>query len=134
MFPASARAAVLPEFGAPLEVREFPLRAPDPGALLIEVDCSTICGTDVHLWQGGLSAELPIILGHEIVGRVAAIGDGAETDSVGARLAVGDRVVWEHEACGRCHSCTVLGEPTLCPNRRYGFRMSAEQEPHFHGG
>jgi threonine dehydrogenase-like Zn-dependent dehydrogenase len=132
--PATACAAVLQEWGGPLELREYPLSPPEPGALLIEVDCATICGTDVHLWQGALSAELPIILGHEIVGRVAAVGDGSELDSVGAPVQVGDRVLWEHEACGRCYSCTVLRDATVCPNRRYGFRMSAERAPHFHGG
>jgi threonine dehydrogenase-like Zn-dependent dehydrogenase len=138
MLAGSGRAAVVTGWGEPLELREFPLTAPGEGALLVGVDRATICGSDVHAWDGALAKsfdiELPIILGHETVGRIVAFGDGARQDSVGTPLRRGDRVVWEHEACGHCYECTVLRLGTMCPNRRMGFLMAADEPPHFHGG
>jgi L-iditol 2-dehydrogenase len=128
---------VVPEFGAPLEVREVRVPKADPGALVVRVEVTTICGSDVHTWQGGvgnLPVEPPLILGHEIVGVVEEIGPGAERDSIGRELRVGDRVVWEHAACGHCRWCSVEHEPTLCPNRRVGMFHNCEQYPHTVGG
>lgn len=136
--PRTALAAVLPAFGSDLEVREVPVPTPEPGALVVQVQASTVCGSDVHLWQGHVSSALPIdpplVLGHEVVGRVASIGPGADRDSVGNPVRIGDRVVWEHEACGRCVMCSVEREPTLCPNRRVGMFGNAEQFPYTAGG
>jgi L-iditol 2-dehydrogenase len=136
--PEHGCAAVVTEWGAPLELRDYPLAPPDPGALLVRVERATICGSDVHAWDGMLARsfdiELPIILGHETVGRAVAFGDGAREDSVGTPLREGDRVIWAHEACGHCHECTVLRLPTMCPNRQMGFLMPAERPPHFHAG
>jgi threonine dehydrogenase-like Zn-dependent dehydrogenase len=134
----SGLAALVTAWGAPLELQEFPLPSPEPGALLVRVERATVCGSDVHLWDGMLARsfpiELPVILGHETVGRIVDFGDGARKDSVGTPLRSGDRVVWEHEACGHCYECTVLGQGTMCPNRRMGFLMNASEPPHFHGG
>jgi threonine dehydrogenase-like Zn-dependent dehydrogenase len=136
--PQTGVAAVVTAWKAPLELREFALTAPDAGALLVKVERATICGSDVHAWDGMLARsfdiELPIVLGHETVGSIVAFGDGPRQDSVGTPLRAGDRVVWEHEACGHCYECTVLGLGTMCANRRMGFLMPAEQAPHFHGG
>ena len=134
----TGRAAVVTEWGAPMEIREYALTPPDPGGLLLRVERATVCGSDVHAWNGALARnfdiELPIILGHETVGRIVAFGDGARTDSVGTPLREGDRVTWAHEACGQCYECTVLRMGTLCPNRRIGFLLNADVAPHFHGG
>jgi threonine dehydrogenase-like Zn-dependent dehydrogenase len=136
--PRYGRAAVVTEWGADLELREFPVLAPEPGGLLVRVERAAICGSDVHAWDGALASTfdiaLPIVLGHETVGRVVAIGAGAALDAVGRPLAIGDRVIWAHAACGRCYECTVMRTPTLCPNREIGFLRSAEEAPHFHGG
>jgi len=136
--PECGRAAVVTAWGVDLELREFPVLAPEPGGLLVRVERAAICGSDVHAWDGALAStfdiDLPIVLGHETVGRVVAIGAGAELDAVGRPLAIGDRVIWAHAACGRCYECTVMRTPTLCPNREIGFLRSAEQPPHFHGG
>jgi threonine dehydrogenase-like Zn-dependent dehydrogenase len=136
--PTSGRASVVTGWEQPLEVREYPLVAPPPGGLLVRIDKATICGSDVHAWEGMLSAiydiDLPIILGHEQVGEIVAFGDGADRDSVGEQLRVGDRVVWAHEACGHCYACTVERTGTLCTDRRIGFLTSADEAPHFHGG
>jgi threonine dehydrogenase-like Zn-dependent dehydrogenase len=98
---------------------------------------TTICGSDVHGWEGAyegvLPVELPLILGHEGVGRVVAIGAGAEFDSVGETVAVGDRVVWAAESCGHCWACKVAKNTALCPNRRLPMLSSSAEPPHFGG-
>jgi L-iditol 2-dehydrogenase len=136
--PETGRAAVVAAWGEPLQLREYPLTPPPPGGLLVEVERTTICGSDVHAWEGvyaeHFGVQPPIVLGHEIVGRVLAFGDGARLDSVGAPLAEGDRVVWEHEACGHCYFCSVERNASLCSNRRIGFLLDADEAPHFHGG
>ncbi|OZA76760.1 MAG: alcohol dehydrogenase, partial [Azorhizobium sp. 39-67-5] len=81
--PEFSRAAVVRRFGEPVKIECVPIpRAPEPGALIVRTTACSICGTDVHLSRGNLSltVDLPIILGHEMVGRVVAIGAGAERD------------------------------------------------------
>lgn len=130
-------ASVLEEYREPLTLVEYPVPEPEPGALTVRVDVATMCGSDVHAWEGAyvgiLPVETPLILGHEVVGIVEAIGPGAELDSLGRPLRVGDRVVWAHEPCGRCHQCTIDREPTLCPNRRIGMMETSARPPHFSG-
>jgi threonine dehydrogenase-like Zn-dependent dehydrogenase len=133
---ATTRAAVISEYEAPLEVRELPVPEPEAGALVVEMVAATICGTDVHLWEGGLDAlgvQLPVVPGHEGVGRIVAIGAGADRDSLGAPLRLGDRVIWTHGSCGHCHACTVLRQPTLCPNRKVGMYGDCNLFPHVAG-
>jgi L-iditol 2-dehydrogenase len=132
----TTRAAVVTEYGAPLEVRELPIPEPESGALVVEVTAATICGTDVHLWEGGLDAlgvHLPVVPGHEAVGRITALGGGADRDSLGQPLRAGERVIWTHGSCGRCRACTVLGRPTLCSNRKVGMYEDCRQFPHIAG-
>lgn len=132
----TTRAAVVTEYEAPLETRELPVPEPEAGALVVEMAAATICGTDVHLWEGGLDAlgvELPVVPGHEGVGRITAIGSGADRDSLGTPLRLGDRVIWTHGSCGHCHACTVLKQPTLCPNRKVGMYRDCEEFPHVAG-
>ena len=134
--PSSARAAVLTGFGQPLEIQELPVVAPEPGALTVKVLASTICGTDVHFWRGeGNSGwRLPVVLGHEIIGEVAAVGPGAEVDSLGTPLHLGDRVVWTHGPCGHCYNCTVHQRPEWCSNIRMGHSHPISEPPHLAGG
>jgi L-iditol 2-dehydrogenase len=131
------RAAIVRRYGEPLEIAEYPVPDPEPGAIVVRVEVSTVCGSDVHGWEGAyegvLPVELPLILGHEAVGIVVAIGAGAELDSLGQPLAIGDRIVWAPESCGRCWECTVARKPTLCPNRRLGMLSSSAPLPHFGG-
>lgn len=135
--PDFARAAVLRSFKSPLAIEEVPVpRELEPGALLVKIEACSICGTDVHLWQGSLAltVNLPVILGHEMVGRVVAIGAGANSDSTGQPLAVGDRVLYTHTACGACFFCTTERKPTLCVNRRAYMYENMEQPPYLLGG
>ena len=104
--PTSCRAALLTGHGQPLEIAEVPIpQELEPGALLVRNTAATICASDVHLWEGdsGSSSDrFPRILGHEMTGRVARISEGAEHDSLGEPLHVGDRIIWTHGFCGQC--------------------------------
>lgn len=133
----NARAAVLEQFKHPLQLREYPVpSALEPGAALVRTEMAGICGTDVHLWKGELSIQLPVILGHETVGRLVALGQGLERDWTGQALRAGDRVTWTSStSCGACYYCAEKQQPTRCPHRRaYGIGHRCDQEPHFLGG
>ncbi len=101
--------------GAPLrlETRQVPL--PGSGQLLLRVHACGICRTDLHIIDGELSdPKLPLILGHQIVGRVVALG----SDTTGFK--VGDRVgvPWLGTTCGTCHHC-ASGRENLCDHARF---------------
>ena len=133
----TAQASVLEEFKAPLQLREFTLQ-PDleEGAVLVRTEMAGICGTDVHLWKGELPIKLPVILGHETVGRIEQLGDGVTHDWTGAKLKEGDRVTWNSTvSCGACYYCHEKLQPTRCPERRaYGIGYPSNEPPHFLGG
>jgi propanol-preferring alcohol dehydrogenase len=103
------QAMQLDSAGSPLRAVERDLPAPGPGELLIEVAACGVCRTDLHICEGELAGPLPIVPGHEIVGRVAALGEGA------AGFAEGDRVgvPWLGRTCGECEYCR-RGEENLC--------------------
>jgi threonine dehydrogenase-like Zn-dependent dehydrogenase len=133
---AIAKAAVMGAFNAPIELREYPV--PDrlaDGDVLVEVTLAGVCGTDVHLHQGQLDVPLPLIMGHETVGRVAAIGGEAD-DWLGAALAIGDRVSWTvGRPCGECLYCRLHRLPSRCVNRKaYGVNTPCDRPPHWLGG
>ncbi|PPK66447.1 zinc-binding dehydrogenase [Actinokineospora auranticolor] len=134
--PRVTAAAVLREFGAPLELEELPLPADlPPGAALVRVLRATLCGTDAHIWRGLLPfASPPLVLCHEIVGEVVALGPYAGQDALGRPVEIGTRLVWSESVCGHCHACTVLREPVLCANRGYGFTQRADKWPFVIGG
>ncbi|PYM11113.1 MAG: alcohol dehydrogenase [Verrucomicrobia bacterium] len=132
-----AKASVLEQSNAPLRLREFPLPSGlEPDAALARTEMAGICGTDVHLWKGQLPISLPIILGHETVGRIEKLGEELERDWTGQPLKIGDRVTWTSTtSCGECYYCKVKGQPTRCPQRRaYGIGYRCDQPPHFLGG
>ncbi|MDY0893120.1 alcohol dehydrogenase catalytic domain-containing protein [Frigoribacterium sp. CFBP9030] len=91
-----------------------------PGDLLVEIELATICGSDVHTTRGDRAAPVPLVLGHEQVGRIVAVGQGAVAVD-GTPLAPGRRVVWSLTAsCGRCATC-ARGLPQKCERvRKYG--------------
>ncbi len=135
--PKFSRAAVVSQFGQPLEIKQVPMpETLEPGALIVKTTACSICGTDVHLSRGNLAlkVDLPVILGHEMVGRVVAIGAGAERDSVGQPVRIGDRILWTHTSCGSCYFCTVTQQPTLCENRRMYMYENCEKPPYLLGG
>jgi len=109
------RAMILDRPGTPLRLAELPVPQPGPGGVLVEVEACGVCRTDLHLLDGELpDATPPVIPGHEIVGRVAALGDGV------AGLAAGQRVgvPWLGSTCGRCDYCRS-GRENLCDAARF---------------
>lgn len=124
--------------GTPMSVTEYPLPVPEPGAILIKVRLATVCGSDLHVIRGdidyrGAGLPVPIILGHEMMGEISALGEGVSQDSDGQKLAVGDRVVYSFFCpCGACPFC-VADQDLLCPNMRADRRRSSEVYPYFHG-
>lgn len=133
----TAKACVLRDFKAPLQFHDYPIpEQTEAGAALVRIEMAGICGTDVHLWKGELPINLPVILGHETVGRIVVLGDGLECDWTGQALSVGDRVTWNSAtSCGQCFYCAEKQQPTRCPHRRaYGIGYPCDREPHFLGG
>jgi L-iditol 2-dehydrogenase len=132
------RAAVYHGLGHPMEIREFPVPEPEPGAILVKTRRANICGSDLHMWRGDvdlatLGQPLPVILGHEMVGSVAELGEGVATDSAGQPLAVGDRVVYRYFVpCGRCKAC-LSGDDAACPAAYITVVNTCDNPPHFRG-
>lgn len=107
---AIMRAMVLDRPGAPLVLRERPVPAPGKGELLVSISACGVCRTDLHVVDGELEhPKLPIVPGHEIVGRVAALGAGVGGFTVGERVGV----PWLGATCGVCPYCRA-GQENLC--------------------
>jgi D-arabinose 1-dehydrogenase-like Zn-dependent alcohol dehydrogenase len=134
---STVRAAVLAAYKAPLEIREYPdIDALQPGEARVRVEMAGICGTDVHLWLGQLPIPLPVVLGHETVGRIEKLGPGLDRDWRGRALQEGDRVTWASSiVCGECFYCRIKRQPTRCTSRKaYGISYCADEPPHLRGG
>jgi propanol-preferring alcohol dehydrogenase len=105
------RAAVVPSLGAPLQIRDVPVPTPGAGQVLVRIEASGICHTDIHAARGDwpVKPTAPFIPGHEGVGIVEALGDGVTAHEIGDRVAL----PWLGYACGSCRYC-VSGWETLC--------------------
>ncbi|MYZ48201.1 zinc-dependent alcohol dehydrogenase family protein [Propylenella binzhouense] len=104
------KAMVLERPGTPLVLRELPVPRPGPGEVLVKVLACGVCRTDLHVVDGELpDPKLPLVPGHEIVGRVAATGPGVERFKLGDRVGV----PWLGRTCGECRFCRA-GEENLC--------------------
>lgn len=94
-----------------LTVGPSPIPTVGPEDALVRVDLAGLCGTDYRIWSGDRPVNYPLIMGHEFVGRIEAIGASVRT------LRVGQRVVAEpNYSCGRCPLC-LEGNRNLCPGR-----------------
>lgn len=113
------RAMVLENLREPLVLRERPLPEPGPGEVRIAVEACAVCRTDLHVVDGELpDPTLPIVPGHQIAGRVDALGPGVTTWRVGDRVGV----PWLGATCGHCAYCASERE-NLCPQATFtGFR------------
>jgi alcohol dehydrogenase, propanol-preferring len=114
------KAAVVRELGKPLVIDEVPVPEIGPGQILVKVEASGVCHTDLHAAHGDwpVKPSPPFIPGHEGVGFVAGVGRGVTAVKEGDRVGV----PWLHTACGHCMSCTT-GWETLCgaqKNTGYG--------------
>ena len=106
---------VLKAAGRPLEPLEVARPEPGPGEVLLRVAACAVCRTDLHILDGELDRpRLPLIPGHEIVGRVEELGEGVD------RFALGDRVgvPWLGWTCGHCRFCRE-GSENLCGEARF---------------
>ena len=96
--------------GEPLRLAERPVLQPGNGELLVAVSACGVCRTDLHVVDGDLTdPKLPIVPGHEIVGRVAAVGEGVNGFVIGERVGV----PWLGATCGVCPYCRE-GSENLC--------------------
>ncbi len=131
----TGNAIVLEKFNEPLVEQTFEIQDLAPGEVLAKVSVAGVCGSDVHMWHGSdPRTPLPMILGHEGVGTIAAT-NGTKLDVFGRELKEGDLVVWERGLmCGQCAYCVIKKQPALCPHRKtYGISLGCSEPPHFNG-
>lgn len=109
------KAAVIREPGEPLVIEERPVPVPGPGEVLVKVEACGLCRTDIHAARGDwpMKPSLPLVPGHEAVGKVVGLGRGVHDVRLGERVAV----AWLGWACGRCEYC-LSGSEALCRRRR----------------
>lgn len=131
----TSRAAVIRKLHEPLVIECVPVPELDKGSLLVRITASTLCGTDVHRWHGGLGMNqdgLPIITGHEPCGVVEEIC-GERSDILGNPVTKGDRIVWSYVSCGSCYFCSVALQPCICPDRASWGHNRADEHPYLLG-
>ncbi len=109
------KAAVVPALGAALEIRRVPVPVPGSGQVLVRMEASGLCHTDIHAARGDwpVKPSTPFIPGHEGVGIVEALGPGAGVHHIGERVAI----AWLGSACGACSYC-LSGWETLCEKQQ----------------
>lgn len=128
-----SRAAVVTGVRRPLEIQQVVIPPLEPGALLVRVDVSTLCGTDVHRWHGDLAAGPgPYVIGHEPCGFIEEV-NGERADILGQPVSPGDRIVWSYVSCGHCYWCSVAMQPCLCPDRMSWGHNPLQRFPHLLG-
>jgi propanol-preferring alcohol dehydrogenase len=128
------RAMRLETPGTPLVMAERQRIAPGAGQILVTVQACAICRTDLHVVDGELpDPKLPIVPGHEIVGRVESVGSGVSEFHQGDRVGI----PWLGWTCGACEFC-LRGEENLCPRARFtgyqidgGFASEATADARF---
>ena len=117
----SMHAMVLDEPGQALNMRCLPCPQPGPDQLLVKIAACAVCRTDLHVVDGELpKPELPIIPGHEIVGRVVSCGTNARNFSIGERIGI----PWLGWTCGQCRYCRSSHE-NLCESAKFtGYQIN----------
>ena len=105
------KAAVVTDFHSPLEIQDLPIPEPGPGEVLVRIETSGLCHTDIHAAHGDwpVKPTPPFIPGHEGIGVIETLGAGVSTRTVGERVAI----AWLGYACGECRYC-IGGWETLC--------------------
>lgn len=117
MLPKTMKAAVVHEFGKPLQIEQMPVKEPGRNQILVKVIASGVCHTDLHTTEGDwpVKPKMPLIPGHEGIGYVVALGP--EVTGVKEGDIVG--VPWLYSACGCCEFC-ITGWETLCETQQNG--------------
>ena len=111
------RAAVLREYGGPLELTEIPDPVPGPGQVVVDIRACGVCGSDLFLQKGGFDSTIPIIPGHEAAGVVSSLGPGVDAVGIGQPVAL-----YYIDYCGTCRIC-LSGSVNMCLGVR---RMGVE--------
>src|ERR1022692_41387 len=109
------KAAVVTDFNSPLEIQNLPIPEPGPGQVLVRIETSGLCHTDIHAAHGDwpVKPTPPFIPGHEGIGVIEKLGAGVSTRAVGDRVAI----AWLGYACGECRYC-IGGWETLCEKQQ----------------
>ncbi|KAL2192785.1 chaperonin 10-like protein [Corynascus similis CBS 632.67] len=110
--PKTYKQAAFKSQGAALTIEEVELRLPGPGEVLVKVEACGVCYSDVMAQHNLMGAGFPIVPGHEIIGHVAAVGDGVKTWKVGDRVGAG----WHGGHDGTCFACKK-GMHQMCDNQ-----------------
>jgi propanol-preferring alcohol dehydrogenase len=109
------RAMLLEKAGEPLRLAQLAVPTPGPGQVLLRVRACAVCRTDLHVVDGELTRpKLPLVPGHEIVGTVARLGEGADRFNVGDRVGV----PWLGWTCSACSYCRH-GQENLCDRAKF---------------
>jgi threonine dehydrogenase-like Zn-dependent dehydrogenase len=133
------KASVLEDMGR-LAVHDYPKPEIVENSILMRMELCGVCGTDIHLYGGKMQVPFPVIPGHEFVGRIEEMDEGASNLEVkGQPLSEGDLITvvpGTNAFCGTCYFCRFMPhKPTLCTNRRVmGVNMSCRNPPHLLGG
>ena len=109
------KAAVVRQFKSPLRIEDVPKPAPGPGEVVVKIEASGLCHTDIHAAHGDwpVKPKLPLIPGHEGVGIVESVGAGVQNVKEGDRVSI----PWLGWACGVCEYC-ASGRETLCEQQQ----------------
>lgn len=115
------KAMILNKIGTPLVLEDIPKPKEGPNQLLIKIHTCGVCRTDLHILKGELDQpRLPLILGHQIVGTVEAVGNDASGFVVRDRVGI----PWLGHTCGTCNYC-IAGKENLCDNAEYtGYNLN----------
>src|SRR6188508_1799761 len=101
-------AAILNQVSSPMRIERIPVPQPRAGEALVRVAACGVCHTDLHVIKGEVAFPTPAVLGHEISGTIAALGDGVEGPGVGSEI-VGTFIM----PCGVCDAC-LRARDDLC--------------------
>jgi propanol-preferring alcohol dehydrogenase len=115
--PIKMHAAVVEQFGKPLELVELDVPSPGTNQILVKTEACGVCHTDLHAAHGDwpVKPTLPFIPGHEAIGLVTAVGSGVTNVKEGDRVGV----PWLYSACGHCEFC-LTGWETVCAQAQFG--------------
>ncbi len=132
--PSRCRAMVFDGPGKPLRHAEIPVAWPKAGEAIVQVELTTLGIDDFGVIAGKEAAPAPLILGHETVGTILALGDPPPREVNGAPLEIGDRIIWSrYVSCGECFYCRRR-LPQECESLREYGRTSLGDPPRLSGG
>lgn len=130
-----AKAAVFTKPHTQFGMKEYPIAPPGDDQILVDMETSGICGTDIHIYEGKIQLGIDeIVLGHEAIGTIRDMGKPYVIDACGNQLHVGDRVIlMVAKPCNTCPRC-LEGDYASCLRMGVTYFSNPSAPPHFHGG